>query len=752
MNENKPVSNKLNVIFSLASIALLISLVALFHQDHNRTWKKYQREFQQIEKEKTKEKLYESIEIVESSDDYKNLIKKRDAAKLKLETIEDSLSALYADLDQKETDLLLVTQKYQFKKAQYDSDRYLYEAAVAHHSKEVDRLRTNLVALKASVDSLRLGQEEAKSETAIVQSQINDLLNNSKTVERELRRLTLDRDIFERKLSKIDEGRMGFAGRIANFVRNQPMVDMLNPSLKVDQTVIKDISDDVHFMQVPKVDRCMTCHKGILNPDFQNASQPFTAHPDLDLFLASNSPHPAEEFGCTSCHNGRGRGTSFTSSAHTPSSSQQAKEWKEKYNWEEMHHWETPMFPKPYTEAGCLKCHQDRPSIQGAEKLNLGLNIIEKAGCYNCHMIEKYKGWPPSGPSLEKLASKTSKDWSYRWIQDPKSFRHGTWMPSFFHQSNTNDPESIKRTDQEIHAIVHYLFEKSELYETQQLPMAGDIAQGEKLFTTLGCLSCHQMDDVPNDDSVTRADLRNQHGPNLTGLGSKTSKEWIYNWIKDPSQYHETSRMPNFRLSDEEAAHITAYLHANQKEAFSKNAVPPVNVTAVTTITEGFLKKTMTTKAAKEKAAAMTLDEKLLFTGEKLIRHYGCFSCHNIAGFLNENPIGTELSEEGSKPVNKFDFGNIHDIPHTREAWLTAKLKDPRLYDQDKVKEHFEKLKMPNFNLTDEEVEAVVTALLGLVKEKPAASKLPPQTPKKSILKRGSRTRSPPQLPSLPHH
>src|SRR5262249_14155292 len=28
----------------------------------------------------------------------------------------------------------------------------------------------------------------------------------------------------------------------------------------------------------------------------------FCAHPRLDLFVDANSPHPAEKFGCTSCH------------------------------------------------------------------------------------------------------------------------------------------------------------------------------------------------------------------------------------------------------------------------------------------------------------------------------------------------------------------------------------------------------------------------------------------------------------------
>jgi len=194
--------------------------------------------------------------------------------------------------------------------------------------------------------------------------------------------------VFKRKLQKIDFAEMTFANKIASMVRDLPVVDMSNPSIRVQQIVIKDITDDVNYMRVPKVDRCITCHLGTLNPDFKDAKQPFRTHPQLELFLTNNSPHPLEEFGCTSCHGGRGRGTDFNSAAHIPSSHEQMKEWKNKYDWHEYHHWDTPMFPLQYVEAGCLKCHAGQTVIKGADRLNLGLNLVSKAGCFGCHEME----------------------------------------------------------------------------------------------------------------------------------------------------------------------------------------------------------------------------------------------------------------------------------------------------------------------------------------------------------------------------
>jgi cytochrome c2 len=394
------------------------------------------------------------------------------------------------------------------------------------------------------------------------------------------------------------------------------------------------------------------------------------------------------------------------------------------------------MLPLPHIEASCLKCHSGQTVIKGAEKLNIGLNLIERAGCYGCHLIEKYKDWPKVGPDLTKLAEKTTKDWSYKWIRDPHSFRHNTWMPAFFGQYNNSDPADVQRTDQEIHAIVHYLFEKSQPFELKALPLAGDATRGEEIVAAYGCFGCHQVQPEKVEQRTTLDTLSREHGPNLIGLGSKTSKQWIYNWLKDPGRYHPETRMPDLRLNDQEAADVAVYLTMDKNVEFDDADVPDVDETVLGEIVEQFLLRAYSTAQTAEKLGQMTTDEKLFYAGEKLIRHYGCFGCHAIEGFENDKPIGTELTEEGSKAVDRLDFGFAH-IDHTRQAWFTTKLKDPRIFDKDRVRLPYEKLKMPNFEFSDQEVEALVTALLGFVDYTPPPSKIKPRTPQNLFIEEG---------------
>ena len=52
------------------------------------------------------------------------------------------------------------------------------------------------------------------------------------------------------------------------------------------------------------------------------------------------------------------------------------------------------------------------------------------------------------------------------------------------------------------------------------------------------------------------------------------------------------------------------------------------------------------------------------------------------------------------------------EIMHTHASFARHKLLNPRIWDREKFKKPYEKLKMPNFYLTDEESEALVTYML----------------------------------------
>ena len=106
--------------------------------------------------------------------------------------------------------------------------------------------------------------------------------------------------------------------------------------------------------------------------------------------------------------------------------------------------------------------------------------------------------------------------------------------------------------------------------------------------------------------------------------------------------------------------------------------------------------------------------------GLALVRNYGCAACHEIAGLEEEQRTGTELTKEGSKPLERLDFALLgHQAEkegwYTHKGFFEHKLQDPAIYDTGKEKAGQDRLKMPNFNLSKPEIDAVTTLLEGSV-------------------------------------
>jgi cytochrome c1 len=150
--------------------------------------------------------------------------------------------------------------------------------------------------------------------------------------------------------------------------------------------------------------------------------------------------------------------------------------------------------------------------------------------------------------------------------------------------------------------------------------------------------------------------------PSLSHIGDKTTREWVYAWLKDPQAYSATSTMPNFQLSDDDARDISAFLIAN--------STPVAGNTAA-----------LSAKASADPAAGASL------YGESF-----CASCHavqNAAGNMVGGDVGPELTRVGSK---------------VKTEWLQAWLKNPRTYDPGTA--------MPHYRLSDPQVATLSGFLL----------------------------------------
>lgn len=666
-------------------------------KDYNRSWKVYQREFMQMQRDQAISDIPDVVSDIDIAK-FKQLRADLKQANQDLETHDTEIKKLNDQTAQLDNQIYKVkTVDYQPLKAQIDADKYTY-AERSEQGEDNENLGKKIASETDQANAYTQKLFELNQEKDQIKKELDDIYARKDATTDSISKML---DPYHKLKAKIDKNSFSFLF----YFRNAMLLDFMSPTIQIQQVVLKNLPEDMYFAKTMRVDRCMTCHLAIDKKGFENAPEPFRTHPNLDLYVGSTSPHPMEKVGCTICHGGMGPALEFNSCAHVPNDEEQAKLWEEKYDWKQPEGVQSIMLPLKYTEGSCLKCHGTQEQVNFAPKLDRGRELMITRGCVGCHKVKNLEGLTKAGPSLIRIKGKLKKEFVEKWVWDPKSYSAAARMPSFFQQTNNSDPDSLAKNKAELHSIIEYLYNHSEGYVPNESPVGGSIASGKKIFKEIGCLACHGIDDVTSH----HADF----APDLSDVGSKLTASFIYTWIKNPRHFNPDTRMPVMRLTNQEAADVTAYLMSKKNKAFEQTSAPQADPAVRDGLILDYLKVQDGVDGAKTELAKMDDKAREEYLGQKSLSKYGCFGCHMIQGFETAQGIGTELSDWGTKQVSQLDFGTTN-LPHTHEAFINAKLENPRQFDNGKDVSFNDKLKMPNFHLSPEDREAIVTAVLGL--------------------------------------
>jgi mono/diheme cytochrome c family protein len=220
-------------------------------------------------------------------------------------------------------------------------------------------------------------------------------------------------------------------------------------------------------------------------------------------------------------------------------------------------------------------------------------------------------------------------------------------------------------------------------------PELPKLNRGRQLLESHNCAGCHRLQDI---------ERREMQGPDLTSVGTKASREWIYKWLKEPRtivddsgnvkvngyETEESPRMPQFRLTEQELRDLSAYLSAQRSHPLTPYKFSPAVVA----------------KWAKRPDA---VDQ-----GELRFRQMFCTTCHSFAVTragetkLIGGEIGPELTKVGSK-VNP--------------DWLVAWLRNPQGY--------LAHSKMPRYEWSDEDLFTVTRYIQAKLSDSDLLSDVP---------------------------
>jgi mono/diheme cytochrome c family protein len=429
------------------------------------------------------------------------------------------------------------------------------------------------------------------------------------------------------------------------------------------KTLLADYHLGINQIWVPQmgvVDRCTTCHLGISQADLQdsNVPEPFRAHALI--------PHHVEDWGCVVCHRGQGRATEVSEAHETTLA------------------WEQPILPTRYIQASCGVCHlADLPETP---RLDQGRELMVKFNCVGCHRLEGIERPAMLGPDLTNIGTKVSREWIYKWLKEPRTITDAQGNVTVDGVETEDEPRmpKFRLDDKELRGLSAYL---SSLHSKPPVPYELDprvvakwqkspdtVQHGELRFRQMFCSDCHAL-------AVVRAGttqlIGGDIGPELTKVGSKVKPEWLTAWLRNPQAYLPHAVMPRYQWSDEDLYTVSQYLTTKLTDSDLLSDVPKLGPPA-----EGEVE-----------------------LGRRLFVEKGCSSCHVVEGVPSQKDFGPDLSNLGSKTVSELFFGNSK-IQHTLVSYIQAKVSDPISVNP--------AARMPQFHLTQDDLDAVTTALLSM--------------------------------------
>jgi mono/diheme cytochrome c family protein len=650
-DEERSLSRTFFVLSLLLVIAALYTVVD--ETFVRRPWKRYQTTFYELEYDKLRAELQAKEEaLLPTRGDLEAKIQQAQAA------LDENAQYRKAreELERTRNRLADVTQEQQFAKSRLDAEYYQYKKAehesdlseAGRYKARVDQLEQQVANLEGPIAELRARVNTLQAEITAAEAPLNEL--------KEEHRIRLSD--YQRVQERMD----------AVMRPVLPGIRVAKPP-EIQQVVINGLNTTNFNEPLMRVDRCQTCHVGVDRAGFEGAEQPYATHPQRDVLLAH---HPVETFGCTVCH--AGQGVALT--VHTAHG--------ELHLFDQTPRLAEPLLTDTWIQSQCRKCHQpELPALQFASAVAHGQNLFQTMGCPGCHLAQGYEHQAKVAPDLRRVASKVDPAWLVAWIKEPKSQWPATKMPNF------------RLSWEESEAAAAYLLSSSTPYNAPKYPGNGNAEAGKKLVEEIGCLGCHQINGTGNT-----------FAPDLSQVGGKVKVDWLFAWVKNPQEYLPHTKMPNLRLSDEEAAHITAYL-----------------------ITLG-------AKTDRPGFSQRLADNKVIEAGNRLIARYGCYGCHEIYGMEAQPRIGAELTTYADKRPWEMVFGDVplvkkrdhittpierlttlykdgKQIEESWEGWTYGKLKDSRMYATDRIIQQ-----MPDFAFSDADASTLLVLLRSFTDEK----------------------------------
>lgn len=174
----------------------------------------------------------------------------------------------------------------------------------------------------------------------------------------------------------------------------------------------------------------------------------------------------------------------------------------------------------------------------------IGLILMEELSCIACHQVEGWSGMEAKrGPDLAEVGSRLRPGYLRQFLMSPSDAQPGTTMPDILHRFPQEEKAGIAV------ALTHYLMSLRSSAEPLPIVDGPSNDQGKSLYESIGCVACH---------GTVSGSQEGQLG--LQHVASKYQEDGLVNFLRDPLSIRPMGRMPDMRLTTQEARSIGRYL------------------------------------------------------------------------------------------------------------------------------------------------------------------------------------------------
>lgn len=221
------------------------------------------------------------------------------------------------------------------------------------------------------------------------------------------------------------------------------------------------------------------------------------------------------------------------------------------------------------------------------KQAQVGELLINELRCTACHASNLNQPMERSAPDLSDVGSRIDPSFLKRFLTDPSATHAGSSMPNML--SSYSEVERAEVAE----ALTHYLISQSSRSFSAKTNVKPDVDLGKQLFHTVGCVACHSpreektRDLTPEeqvrkellDDVVDREDSVNTKtaAVDLSHVPSKFSSTSLSEFLFQPLKVRSAGRMPDMKLTPQEAQAIASYLLSDQTRV-SDAIVPNENL------------------------------------------------------------------------------------------------------------------------------------------------------------------------------